>query len=136
MNKYNGGIIFVLKSYHTDKIYIGSTLDIIKRFYFHKKFFNYYTEGVRNASGDCKYKFNTSFHLLRYDDCYIDILEFFSCSNKTELTKREGQLIKQYRDVAVNRKISAAMSDRVMSRGTILSRGDVTRELARGNCLN
>ena len=30
MNKYNGGIIYALKSYQTDKIYIGSTLDIIK----------------------------------------------------------------------------------------------------------
>ena len=28
MNKYNGGIIYALKSYQTDKIYIGSTLDI------------------------------------------------------------------------------------------------------------
>ena len=64
MNKYNGGIIHVLKSYQTDKIYIGSTLDIIKRFYFHKKFFNYYTAGVRNASGECKYKFTT-----RYIEC-------------------------------------------------------------------
>ena len=111
MNKYNGGIIYALKSYQTDKIYIGSTLDIIKRFYFHKKFFDYYTAGVRNdASGDCKYKFTTSFHLLRYDDCYIDILEFFSCCNKSELTKREGQLIKQYRDVAVNRKVEGRTS--------------------------
>ena len=37
--KYNGGIIFVLKGYHTDKIYIGSTLDIIKRFLLSQKVF-------------------------------------------------------------------------------------------------
>ena len=57
--------------------------------------FNYYTAEVRNVSGNCKCKFTTSLHLLRYDDCYINIVEFqLLPSNKTELTKSsEGQLI-------------------------------------------
>jgi hypothetical protein len=87
-NKYNNGKIYTLRSYQTDKIYIGSTTDrLCNRKAKHK--YNY----KKYLSGD--YHYVTSFELIKYDDCYIELLEKYSCDSKEELSKEEGEYIKK-----------------------------------------
>ncbi len=42
-----------------------------------------------------KSNYVTSFELLRYDDCYIELLEDYPCNSNNELQRREGQLIRE-----------------------------------------
>ena len=95
-NKYHNGKIYTIRSHMTDKYYIGSTCSPLhKRFYEHKTKFKYETSNNLN-------NYYSSFELLKYDDVYIELLEEFKCENKMELNKREGELIRHYKDVIVN----------------------------------
>lgn len=38
----------------------------------------------------------TSYELLQYDDCYIELLEDYPCNNKNQLHRREGELIREH----------------------------------------
>lgn len=89
-NKYVNGKIYTIRSYQTDKIYIGSTCCALpKRFYEHKY-----------SGNQCSSK-----EMLEYNDCYIELLESYPCNSKEELTKREGELIRENKDNCVNIKI-------------------------------
>ena len=86
-NKYQRGKIYTIRSPQTDEIYIGSTIDTLsKRFYKHKNDFKRWKTG--------KYSYVTSYKILEYDDCYIELLEMCPCNNKMELTRKEGELIR------------------------------------------
>jgi hypothetical protein len=75
---FQNGKIYAIRSYQTDKVYIGSTTQTLaQRFAKHKNSMN------------C-----TSRQILVFDDCYIELLEEFPCANKMLLTKREGELIR------------------------------------------
>ena len=94
-NKYQRGKIYTIRSPQTDEIYIGSTIDTLsKRFYKHKNDFKRWKTG--------KYSYVTSYKILEYDDCYIELLEMCPCNNKMELERKEGQLIRAD-DNAVNK---------------------------------
>jgi len=87
---YQNGKIYTIRSYQTDKYYIGSTASTLtKRLSGHKKSSNYTT---------CKI-------IIDYGDAYIELLELFPCNSKIELTKREGELQRLYKNDIVNRKI-------------------------------
>jgi hypothetical protein len=87
MPDYSNGKIYTLRSYQTDEIYIGSSINTLpKRFGEHKRKFNLW----KNE----KYYYITSFELIKYDNCYIELLELFPCNSKAELEKREGELIR------------------------------------------
>ena len=92
-NKYHNGKIYTIRSHMTDKYYIGSTCSPLhKRFYEHK----------------AQFKLNryiSSFEILKFNDAYIELLEALKCENKMELTKREGELIRQCKDNIVNKYI-------------------------------
>ncbi len=91
---YNNGKIYTIRSHQTDKFYIGSTCSTLtKRLSKHK--WNY-KRGILTS---------TSRDIVKYDDCYIELLEAYECKNKNELRKREGELIRQYKDMVVNCKI-------------------------------
>jgi hypothetical protein len=47
----------------------------------------------------------TSFEILKYDDHYIELLENYSCKDKNELSKREGELIRSHKDNCVNCRV-------------------------------
>jgi len=91
---YANGKIYTIRSYQTDKYYIGSTTtSLAKRLSGHK---SHYKNGRMDIS---------SVEIVKYEDAYIELLEDYPCSNKNELNKREGQLIRQYKNECVNRCI-------------------------------
>jgi hypothetical protein len=86
MNKYHGGKIYALRSPSTDKIYIGSTTQLLYK---------------RKA----EHKNRQKNEISKLDDFYIELLENFKCENKEELNKREGELIRE-NDKCINKNIA------------------------------
>lgn len=85
---YPVGRVYTIRSYQTDEIYIGSTFNpLYKRFAEHKNVFNQYKKGNHN--------YITSFKLIEYDDCYIELLEEYQNLTKDQLNKHEGEYIRK-----------------------------------------
>jgi hypothetical protein len=84
---FQNGKIYAIRSHQTDKIYIGSTIQpLYKRFHHHK----------------CKPC--SSGEILKYPDAFIELLENYACSDKNELHRREGELIRLHN--CVNKQIA------------------------------
>jgi hypothetical protein len=97
MPNYANGKIYTIRSHQTDEIYIGSTTQALSvRFGEHKKKYKYWKAGKE------KYKI-TSGEIIKHGDAYIELLETCVCTNKDELHKREGELIRA--NVCVNKVI-------------------------------
>jgi len=97
MPDYSKGKIYSLRSYETDDIYIGSTTQsLAMRKGAHKADYKKYLNGKNN--------FVTSFNIIKYDDCYIELIEEYSCENKQQLERKEGEYIRN-RD-CVNKNIA------------------------------
>ncbi len=96
---YNNGKIYKIWSPSDDIQYIGSTTqELSQRLGNHKKNFKLY------YNKDSKYdQFYTSYKVLKCEDHRIDLLENYSCNNKTELLKKEGEYIKN--NICVNKSI-------------------------------
>jgi hypothetical protein len=91
------GRIYKLTSNLTDKVYVGSTInDIKKRFYDHKAGYHHYLKT------NCKY--TTSFEILKYDDAKITLLheQEFECI--ADMHRMEGQYM-QCVDNCINKHI-------------------------------
>ena len=97
-NKYQNGKIYSIRSYQTDKYYIGSTCSPLhKRLYQHRVNFKRWKDGKgSNVS---------AYEIVKFDDCYIELIEFYSCKSVYELEKREGKLIRLNKDSVVNQKL-------------------------------
>lgn len=94
MNKYHNSKIYTIRSPQIDKFYIGSTCNkLCYRFTQHK---------INNKNNNG----TSSFEILQFDDAYIELLENFKCESREELNKREGELIRQYKDQCVNKNIA------------------------------
>lgn len=95
-NKYHKGKIYTIRSYQTDKFYIGSTCDLLhKRLYKHR------------INNKCINGSNVSSSIiLDYEDHYIELLEEFKCDNKAQLLKREGELIRLHKEQCVNKNMA------------------------------
>lgn len=92
INKYHQSKIYTIRSYQTDKFYIGSTYNnLSKRFSCHKSDYN------RNLEDQCKSKI-----IFDYGNAYIELLENFKCNDRNELNKREGELIRLNKEKCVN----------------------------------
>lgn len=92
MNKFLKAQIYTIRSHQTDDIYIGSTTQLLcRRFADHKNNYTRYLAG--------RYNNVTSFKIVKYEDCYIELLEAFPCETKAELCKREGELIRLHKCV-------------------------------------
>jgi hypothetical protein len=84
---YNNGKIYTIRSNQTDDIYIGSTCTpLYKRFHNHKQDYKKWIRG--------KKRYMTSYEIIKYDDCYIELLEECPCENIEQLRKREGHYIR------------------------------------------
>ena len=97
--EFQNGKIYTIRSFQTEKYYIGSTnhKTLSQRLSKHK---SKYREWLKD-----KKKYITSFEILKYDDYYIELLELYPCNLKAELHKREGELIRIHKDSLVNRCI-------------------------------
>jgi hypothetical protein len=91
---YANGKIYTIRSFQTDKFYIGSTTSTLtKRLSAHKAG---YKKGRPCASSE----------IIKYGDAYIELLEDFPCFKRDQLCKREGQLIREHKDNCVNKCIA------------------------------
>jgi len=88
MPNYQNGKIYSLRSHQTDDIYIGSTTQSLAvRKAGHRDNYKKHLNG--------KYPFTTSFNIIKFDDCYIELMENYQCNSRNELERREGQLIRE-----------------------------------------
>ena len=83
--KIINGKIYAIKSLSSPLVYIGSTTtELDKRFKKHKENYKMYNNG--------NYHYVTSFELLKFEDCYITLLETIACTKK-QLLILEGETI-------------------------------------------
>jgi hypothetical protein len=88
MPTYQNGKIYTIRSRsREDLVYVGSTTQsLAKRLGGHRRSYDMWKNGTNH-----KY---TSFDVIDIGDSYIELLENYPCSNKNELHRREGQLIR------------------------------------------
>ncbi len=88
-DKYKNGKIYTIRCKNDDSlIYVGSTVQpLFKRWYTHKNNLN--NEKCNNF---LLYK---KMRETNIEDWYIELYEEFSCENKEQLNKREGQIIRE-----------------------------------------
>ena len=97
MKDYSTGKIYAIRSAQTDEIYIGSTIQpLCVRMAGHRQHYKQYLNE--------NYHYTTSYKIIQYDDAFIELLENFPCSCKDELTKREGELIRENKN-CINKRI-------------------------------
>jgi len=85
MTDYSKGKIYSIRSAQSEKVYIGSTVELLaRRLLSHRNKYKKWQNG--------KHHYVTSFELLHYPDYYIELVEIFPCLCKEELTKREGEI--------------------------------------------
>ena len=96
-NKYQRGKIYKIISTHTDKIYIGSTIELTlaQRLAGHKRAYKQYLAG--------KHRFVTSFELLQHPEYKIVLIESYPCNTRDELLACEQRHIDMAADNCVNR---------------------------------
>ena len=82
-DKMFNGVVYCLKSFQTDKIYVGSTTTKLKqRFCSHKSTYRAWTKGKMN--------YVSSFDLVKFDDCYIEIIkEVYATKLQLKLLENE-----------------------------------------------
>ena len=89
---YKTGKIYKICSNMTDKIYIGSTRNTLK------KRFSSHTCG----GGNCKTSYE---YIQKYPDAYIELLFNFPCESKKKLEQIEGK-IQKYIPNCINKRIA------------------------------
>jgi hypothetical protein len=105
LSRYKNGKIYAIRSSQTDKYYIGSTcLDLCKRLYSHKRDLRYF------MNGNEKHRISSSHHIIKHDDCYIELIENYPCNSKAELEKREGEIQREKKEEIVNVRVSGRSS--------------------------
>ena len=86
MPDYSKGKIYTVRNKKDDKlIYVGSTCK------------HYLSDRMGKHRSDCKKNPNTMFYEIVEDwiDWYIELYENYPCNSKDELTKREGEVIRE-----------------------------------------
>lgn len=79
--------IYQITSPHTNKIYVGSTInDLDDRLCKHTSHLKLHNNG--------KFNYITSFEILNYGDCQISLLENYVATCRKDLRLREGHYIK------------------------------------------
>ena len=93
---YKNGKIYSIRSFQTDKYYIGSTTQSLsKRLSKHGRDYKIWCK-------DNNKSFLTSYEILKFGDAYIELIEICECNTKDELQKREGELIRKFKNDIVN----------------------------------
>jgi hypothetical protein len=97
MPDYSKGKIYCIRSFQTDDVYVGSTIQTLaQRLGKHRDHYKSYLKGKKN--------YVSSFELLKYDDYYIELITLYPCSCKAELEAEEGHYIRDWD--CVNKRIA------------------------------
>ena len=88
MVNYRNAKIYKLFSYQTDKVYYGSSCEkyLSNRLGGHRAIYKRFLNGKST-------NYVTSFEIVKYDDCKIELVENYPCDSKEQLLKREGWYI-------------------------------------------
>lgn len=94
---YENGKIYCIKSdSNPNLIYIGSTTQpLSERLTQHKSNYKKWKNNTKN--------YITSFEVVKFEDCYIQLIENYPCDSKKELCRREGEHIRNM--TTVNKEI-------------------------------
>jgi hypothetical protein len=94
-NKYYESKIYVIRSFKTDKVYIGSTIKkLSERFSCHKSLSNKTSSKI----------------IIEYGDAYIELLELCHFDSSIELREKEGEYILRNKDNTVNKCVPGRTS--------------------------
>jgi hypothetical protein len=87
-DKYKNGKIYTIRCKNDDSlIYVGSTVQpLFKRWYEHKSNIN---------NGKSNMLLHQKIRETNIEDWYIELYQEFSCENKEQLNKREGEIIRE-----------------------------------------
>ena len=89
LNKYHRGKVYAIRSHQTKNIYIGSSIGrLSERLSKHKCDLKRYITGKGS-------NYIRSYEVVKFQDCYIELIEEVKANNKMELTRREGQIIRE-----------------------------------------
>jgi lysine/ornithine N-monooxygenase len=90
-DKYKNGKIYTIRCKNDDTLlYVGSTVQpLFKRWHQHKK------NSINEKSIKYNYPLYKKIRETNIEDWYIELYEEFSCENKEQLNKREGQIIRE-----------------------------------------
>jgi len=99
---YSKACIYKIWSPLTDRIYIGSTCDMTKRWCNHKSHYKKWKEGKRNNICSS----SVLFDLVGLENCKIEWVNDFPCETKKQLNKEEGRVQRQYKDLIINKGIA------------------------------
>jgi len=95
---YKNGKIYKITSDSTDKIYIGSTCQLLcKRIAKHRGNYKEFLNG--------KGHFITSYELIKLDDAIITLIEDYPCDRREQLHARERYYIELNKAICVNKII-------------------------------
>jgi len=81
MPAYKQGKVYMIWSPHTNKVYIGSTTQPL-----HKRFYDHCHTLYRRTSAH---------EVIDCGDARIELIEEYPCASKSELNRREGQIIRE-----------------------------------------
>ncbi len=88
MPNYANGKIYTIRFHNSNEIYIGSTTQSLAvRFGGHKR-----------TDKSAVYKFINDKYDGKWDECYYELYENYSCNNKEELCKKEGEIIRLFKN--------------------------------------
>ena len=95
---YQNGKIYSIRTHQTDIVYIGSTTqELSVRMAGHRRNYRSHLRGKGNGS--------SSIEILKYEDSYIELIEKCPCVDKSELHRKEGEIIR-LTDNAVNKRVA------------------------------
>ncbi len=98
MNKYHNSKIYKLTDNTSDKIYIGSTIQTLQQ----------RLQGHKSSAKSCKDGYGcASKQIIDNGDYKIELLEEFSCENKTELCQKEQEYLDKYIDYNLVNKVKS-----------------------------
>ena len=87
MPNYTNGKIYTIRFHNSNEIYIGSTTQSLAvRFGGHKR-------DISVVYRLIQYKYNGN-----WKECYYELYENYSCNNREELYKKEGEVIRKFKD--------------------------------------
>ena len=90
MTNYSKGKIYYVRSNMTDKVYIGSTTQSLStRMGKHRNQYRNFLEGKLKRT-------TKSIEICKYPDAYIELIEFYPCSCREELDRREGEIQRKH----------------------------------------
>ena len=89
---YKNSKIYLIKSFKTDEVYVGSTIQsLARRLSNYKSTYITYLETNKN--------YISPYEIIKYDDCYIELLECLPCESRTELQRKQEEYIRNIKCV-------------------------------------